>query len=171
MYQFLSPDKLDVLTTMFQLKPVSGKYYTPIGLNKLKLSKVEKRETKRKGLYMYVVEFYKPPEEVRYKSTKASYKPIQCFHILTNRKDGKFKTNWYRPFTNNLKESGFEKLKEYEGQFFQCLVKQREEMGSFPDKDRPDVTVRMKLVKCEIVGVYPLDEEVEYNYFDLYERI
>jgi hypothetical protein len=159
-----------MLSRMFAWKPVSGKYHIPIGLNELKLNKVEKRPTKRKGLYMYVVELYKKPLEVKNRQNKLSFKPIRCHHILTSRTDGNFNRSWYRPFTNNLREEDFEWLKGKTGQTFNALVKQREEHVRLQDREREDVTRNVMVVKSEVVGVYPVGTEVEFNYLKLYEK-
>lgn len=168
MSQFLSKERLRLLDRMFMSKPVSGKYHIPIGLNKLKLSKVEKRETKKPGLWMYIVEFKKDGEEVGFRNTKVYYKPVQCFHILTNRDDGEFEESWFRPFTNNLQEEGFLDLKHNVGEYFQALVKQREETTRLQDKKDKNIYRNLLLIKTEIVDIFSLDKEIEFNYFDLY---
>ena len=170
----LSSEKIAFLNKMFQDKPVTTKsstgksfttkYHIPVGLQKLKLSKVEKKETKRKGMWMYVVEFKKDPEHIDRMATKASFKPIYCYHILTGTKDGNFSDQWFKRFTNNLKESDFEKLKKYEGKYFQALVKQKEKVIMVGSVSR-------KTIEHEILNVYPLDKtDIEFNYLDLYEE-
>ena len=173
----LSSEKIAFLNKMFQDKPVTvksktgnsfaTKYHVPVGLQRLKLSKVEKRETKRKGLWMYVLEFRKDPEYIDRMASKASFRPLYCYHILTNTKDGNFSDQWFKGFTNNLKESDFEKLKKYEGKYFQALVKQREKIVSVGEER----TIQKKTIEHEILNVYSLDEtDIEFNYLDLYEE-
>jgi hypothetical protein len=170
MVEFLSVEKIDKLNRMFQYKPVGGKYYIPIGLQKLKLHSVEKKETKRKGMWMYVVEFKKDPEETEFRATKASFKPIKCYHILTGNNEGNFNKLWYKPFTTTLREEPFLKLKQFEKQYFQAVIKQREKVVEVDDRlggGKRDIMA----VDIEIMDVYPLNKtNIEIDYLSLYEE-
>lgn len=171
MGQFLNTDKIALLNKMFQHKPVGGKYYIPIGLQELKLAKVEKKETKRPGLWMYVVEFRKNPEWLDVRVTKASFKPIKCFHIMTDKKDGSFNRKWFKAFTTDLSEDGFLKLKEHEGEYFQALVKQKEKMVEVNSRIGSGKTT-IRAVENEIMDVFSLDERnIEVDYLSLYEEL
>lgn len=167
---FIGQERVAFLYQMFSHKKSQNKLYIPIGLNMLKLNKVERKPTKKKGMYMYVVEMWKPPEQTSWKADKSSYKPLQCFHILTGRTDGDFKKNWYRPFTNNLREKDLVGLKDYVGKWFQALVKQVEDKANLKDKHNPKIIRNVDFVRPEIVAVYPKDrEDIEFNYLDLYK--
>lgn len=169
-HHFLGQERVSRLVRMFQYKKVGQKFYIPIGLNELKLKSVEKRETKRKGLFMYVIEMWKSPEKTNLQFDKASFKSIQCFHMLTDKFKGNFNSSWYRPFTDNLKEEDFEAFKQHEGKWFNALVKQKEDSAIL--KDKYDKLREVEFVKPEIVKVFPIDKtDVKFNYLDLYEPL
>jgi hypothetical protein len=162
---FLSTHRQQWLNMAFMDKPVSGKYYIPIGPQILTLKSFEERKTKN-GKDMLVIDLYKPPESRSNKQSKLSFKPIKCFHIVG--RGGDLSSEWFKPFTVSLSRKQLELLKTKKGSKFKGVVRQRVKHIVKDGQLQHSMGGPARYVECEVVSVHGIDEDVDVNYFELF---
>jgi len=172
--EFLTGERSSMLFRMFCGKRSKGKLMIEVGIQKLKLVKIEKREANN-GQPMMALSFWKPPVEVPHLKNKLAYNTIECRHMLQPKRTKSFKDNWFLPFTSCLDEKSFTVLEK--NKFYLCLVQQDEERffkGAEVLKYTRgrNVGEDIILVKSHIVKVLPPDTNIEnfnIDYFNLYK--
>lgn len=185
--QFLSGERLEGLQKIMSPKGrnKNKKFYINTGLHTLKL-KVKEGKTKY-GAAKVTVSFYKPPEKYETEkgkftnsytnNTNMAYEDIPCTHMLVSKRQGDFKSLWFRPFTKNFTREDFKRLPN--GKWLKCVVAHVEE--AFIVNGEKMLYLQGKkfgekivMIKPEVVAVYHIDtpdSKIEVNYLKLYKPL
>ena len=148
----------------------SKKFAVPIGLRELTIKSIIDRQTKN-GKRLVEMRFYYSPSEEMYgeevsrfiEEPKMSFAPIKSYHVSGN---GHIR-DFYKRFTA-MKPEYLDQLHTFKGKKFKGLVKHVANdsiSGGF--QLRTDDGYRKKFWTQEIVAVTKLENELEFDYFDL----